>query len=177
MAVLIEGISVIVRAEALRTTYAGGVPAFEAGVPNNTYCTDGELMRVGFMAPNDVQAYVGQLEQGGLLYVGPSGDAVNIAVVDQRTGIIRPCSWAAFAHVQLDDNPAHLVAVCSAVPSRVNRVALPADWRFENSLTARHRFVETERLSEEMEFVRSENGVDVYRDRVTGQEFYVGRNK
>lgn len=177
MAVLIEGISVVVRADAVQSVFPGGVRSFEAAVPNASYCTDGELMRAGFTTPNDVRGYVERLEQGGLRYIAETGDTLNVAVVDQRAGFMRPCSWAEFGHVQLDDDPTHIVAVCSAIPSQVNGVALPANWRFDTSLTARHRFVATERMAEEMEFVRSENGVDVYRDRATGQEYYVGRSK
>ena len=35
---------------------------------NSTMCTDGELVRVGFMSPNAVQEYVESLEAGGLQF-------------------------------------------------------------------------------------------------------------
>jgi hypothetical protein len=128
------------------------------------------------MSPVDVRAYVERLEQKGLRYVDATGNAVNVVVVDQLTGLRAACAWAGYGRLQIDDDPTHIVAVCFAVPSRVKGVAMPRGWRFETSLTARHRFVETDRLNEQLEFVRTENGVDVYRDRVTGQEFYVGRS-
>ena len=68
MTVLVEGISVVVRASAL-DRYPGGWSAFKAAVPNQTLCADGELIRVGFMHPADVQAYVSELEQLGLRYL------------------------------------------------------------------------------------------------------------
>lgn len=175
MAVLIEGISVVVRVDTIERHYVGGLNAFQGAIPNSNHCTDGELIRVAFMAPNDVRAFVEQLEGGGLQYIGADGNANTIAVVDQRTGFVRPCSWLAFEHAQIDSNPAHVGAVCRAVPTSIEGVAVPAHWRFESSLTARHRFVPTEQLNDQLEFVRRENGVDVYRDRTTGQEFYVGR--
>jgi hypothetical protein len=47
MAVLCEGISVIVRRDAIDKDFDGGWSGFEALVPNSTLCTDGELARVG----------------------------------------------------------------------------------------------------------------------------------
>jgi len=69
MPVLIEGISVVVRASAILSKYAGGWPAFEALVPNRTLCADGELARVGFMVPEDARAFAERLAQGGLVGV------------------------------------------------------------------------------------------------------------
>jgi hypothetical protein len=46
MAALREGISVIVRRDAIDQDFDGDWPAFAALVPNSTLCTDGELARV-----------------------------------------------------------------------------------------------------------------------------------
>ena len=46
MAVLIEAISVVVRADALLTKFAGGWDAFKARVPNQTLCADNDIARV-----------------------------------------------------------------------------------------------------------------------------------
>ena len=37
-------------------------------VPNSTMCTDGELVRVGFMTPNSVQDYIEFLETNNLQF-------------------------------------------------------------------------------------------------------------
>jgi hypothetical protein len=175
VAVLIEGICAVVRNDVVARSYRGGASAFQSAIPNVNHCTDGELTRVGFMAPDDVRAFVGVLESGGLLYVGANGNAETIAVVDQREGFMRPCNWLTFGHAQIDTDPGHVGAICRAIPTSTERVAVPADWNFEHSLTARHRFVPTDQMNDQLEFVRRENGIDVYRDRRTGQELYVGR--
>jgi hypothetical protein len=66
MAVLVEGISAIVRVQAIHDRCAGGWPAFDDNVPNNTLCSDNEVARVGFMMPADCEAFVGGLERHGL---------------------------------------------------------------------------------------------------------------
>lgn len=175
MAVLIEGISVILRAEAITGKYPGGPEAFGAGVPTpSTLCADGELARVGFMTPDDAKAYVEALERTGLRYVD-NGAAVDLVVVDQRTGLRAPCDWAAFGHTTWGGDPKQVIAICYAQPSAVEHVTAPDGWRFERSLSANHRFVETDKLPEAMTLVRRERGVDVYADPASGQEFYVER--
>ena len=48
--------------------FKGGWVKFQNDVPNSTMCTDGELVRVGFMSPTGVQEYVESLEIGGLQF-------------------------------------------------------------------------------------------------------------
>ena len=55
MAVLIEAISVVVRADELLKKFPGGWDAFKSIVPNQTLCADNEIVRVGFMSPQDVE--------------------------------------------------------------------------------------------------------------------------
>ena len=45
MAVLVEGISVIVRRDAIEEKIRGGLSAFLATVPNGTCCMDADLVR------------------------------------------------------------------------------------------------------------------------------------
>jgi hypothetical protein len=175
VAVLIEGICVAGLNVSIARDYRGGMQAFQRAIPNVNHCTDGEVTRVGFMAPPDVREFVQQLEAGGLLYVGQDGNAHTIAVVDQREGLMRACNWLHFERAQVDSDPTHIGAVCRAIPSAVESVAAPAHWNFATSLTARHRFILTDQVDDELEFIRRENNVDVYRDRRTGQELYVGR--
>ena len=54
-------------------------------------------------------------------------------------------------------------------------MAAPDGWMPEASLSHGHKFVPAEDVSEKMEFLRRENDVDVYRDKVTGKEMFVGR--
>jgi hypothetical protein len=61
MAVLIEAISVAIRQETLEAKYPGGIEGFVRDVPNQTFCADSYLARVGFMTPVDVEGYIRQL--------------------------------------------------------------------------------------------------------------------
>lgn len=95
MAVLVEAISVVVRRDAIDRAFAGGWSAFLLSVPNATFCTDGELARVGFLSSPEAAGYVAELEAGGLvLFDGHR--FIDIAVVDQQGGPMRPCEWLEF---------------------------------------------------------------------------------
>jgi len=91
MAVLVEAISVVVRRDAIASKYPGGWDAFVDDVPNATLCFDGEVARVGFMAPPDVKAFLKHLERKGLQILD-NGKFIDIAVVDQQTGFTRECN-------------------------------------------------------------------------------------
>ena len=112
MAVLIEAISVVIRADALLAAYKDDWDAFKHTVPNRTMCADGELVRVGFMSPEDVEGYVRKLSEAGLIYLD-HGAAKDLVVVDQMRGPLVPCEWIEFGHVNLDNDPSKRVAVCS----------------------------------------------------------------
>jgi hypothetical protein len=98
MAVLVEGISVIVRKEAIKRKIKGGWNAFKKTIPNRTFCADEEIARVGFMSPSDTRMYVETLEGLGLRFLA-DGEAVDIAVVDQLAGPTTKCGWLEFARL------------------------------------------------------------------------------
>jgi hypothetical protein len=172
--VLIEAISVVIRAEAVTNRYPGGWERFRDECPNNTLCADGELIRVGFMAPQDVKQFVEHLGGFGITYLR-DGTAVDLVVVDQQRGFAAPCDWAEFGHVDWEQDCRKQVAACRAVGSKSNEVVTPPGWKYEGSLTATFQFVESGRVPEFLDFVRHENGVAVYRDLRTGKDVYIGR--
>src|SRR4051812_598212 len=101
MAVLIEGISVVIRADRLLDAFANDWNAFKAIVPNMTLCSDNELIRVGFMVPADVKAFIDRLSTHGLRYI-VEGAACDLVVVDQLRGPLAKCDWIEFGHMNLD---------------------------------------------------------------------------
>ncbi len=107
MAVLVEANSVIVRMQAIRDRYAGGWSEFADAVPNNTLCSDDEIARVGFMNPNDCDAYIGNLERSGLTFLR-DGQSQGIAIAVQTDGITVPCEWLEFVRIEVA--PGQLVA-------------------------------------------------------------------
>lgn len=171
MAVLVEGISVVIRCRAILEKYVGGQEAFVAELPNDSLCADGELAALSFMTPTSVQAYVGLLEQRGLRYVDDH-QAVDLVVVDQNTGLRAGCAWAAFGHSFLNDHPERKISICIHEPTVVDQVVLPHNWSYEHSLYAAGVHV-PEQLPEHFKHARREHGHDVYVDQRTGEEYVV----
>jgi len=173
MAVLVEGISVIVKRDAIVAVYPGGWDAFVRGAPNRTLCADTELARVGFMTPQDVETFVKHLEQVGLRFLA-DGKSVDIVIVDQNEGPTTPCDWLQFGRVGLADCGGE-VAACRTPGSKDPQIAVPDGWVFGESLTRQSSFVPTDGLPARMRFIRREGNLDVFLDLVTGKEVFVGR--
>ncbi len=183
MAVLVEAFSVIVRRDAIDQKLWGGWAEFVGLVPNQTLCYDKELARVGFMAPRDVQAFIEQLQQGGLTFEN-EGKAQDMAVVDQLHGSSLPVDWLEIARIPFGE--AGEVAACWLyegprtaggidMPASEFLLVTPEGWSYEQSLSADYKFVPNGQVEQELEFLRNEDCVDVYMDRSTGREVFVGR--
>jgi len=92
MSVLIEALNVIVQRATLDVKYPGGVVGYERDCPNQTFCTDNHLTRVGFMHPDDVKRFVTHLDAFGLVHL-TDNLCVDIVVVDQLHEPTAPCPW------------------------------------------------------------------------------------
>jgi hypothetical protein len=171
MAVLIEGISVVVRRPRIDALYPGGWKGYVSDCPNRTLCADPDLARIGFMDPADVQAFVNRLESLGFVFYRDN-DAVDLVVVDQQEGPTTACSWLEFGHVSVEGNR---LAVCRLAGSKDLTLVMPDGWTYEGSLSASFGFLPTEEAKRELRFLRHDNGVDVFLHLPTGREVYVGR--
>jgi len=174
MAVLVEGISVIVRAGAIVHKHAGGWEAFVADCPDASLCADGELVRVGFMDPRDAKQFVATLTEKGLTYRA-DGEAVDLVIADQQRGLSAPCKWADLGSVPAPDHESESVVACQLAGSDPDALMTPEDWSYEESLSARFGQTETDSTAERLEFLHHEDGTDVYRDTETGEEVSVDR--
>ena len=145
MAVLIEGISVVIRRSAIDGHIHGGWSAFIAQLPPATLCDDAEIAGVGFRDSDDLGSFLRGLIAAGLQFVA-DGVATDLAVVDQLTGITTPCPWLEFGHIRLDDaRPADEqmdeqieVAACRLAGTAHNELVLPRDWQYAGSLTEKY---------------------------------------
>lgn len=173
MAVLIEAISVVVRADSIWNKFPGGWDEFKTIVPNQTLCADNEIARIGFMTPQDVESFVKKLQSQGLEFLRGAA-AIDIAVADQMRGLTSKCSWLEFGHVKMGGSGSR-VAACRLAGSQVMEVVTPPGWEFEGSLSSTFSFVPSEHAEKGMQFLRHENGLDVYFNPLTGKEVYVGR--
>jgi hypothetical protein len=174
MAVIVEGISVIIKASAIIDKYPGGWESFKARVPNNTLCADGELIRIGFMAPNDVKAIIDDLMPHGIIYLQDK-KSQDLVVVDQIRGFAAKCEWAEFGKIDWQGDPKKKVSACRAVGSKIEEVLTPDGWDYDRSLSKHFKFIQTEEKYERLIFLEHKNGCDVYIDLETGKEVFVGR--
>jgi hypothetical protein len=175
MAVLIEAISVVVKRASIEARYPGGWEAFVKNAPNRTLCADTALVRLGFMTPADVEAFVKSLVAHGLRYL-VSGKARDLVVVDQQRGFLANCDWTEFGHVKLDGNEKRSVAACRSKSAWEDPLVMPAGWTHEGSLSQKHDFVPMGQVDKKLKFLRSEAGMDIYLELATGKEVYVSRS-
>ena len=192
MAVLCEAISVITKRDSINAFYKGGWDAFQNDVPNTTMCTDGELVRVGFMSPDAVGIYIEKLEANGLQFqpkkelLGPSNSsraANDVVVIDQRQGPTTPREWVEFGKHPFSKKGGKAsigkVSMCWLFEGERNRgtgvymkgtkmsLATPHGWDYEKSSL---HFVDEAELENRYEFLRTKNGLDVFRDIKTDKE-------
>lgn len=139
MAVLIEAISVVIRLDRLMAAFEEDWDAFKALVPNDTLCSDNELVRVGFMAPHDVEGFCNILQACGLRHLA-EGHAIDFVVVDQQRGFTSPCDWADFGHIDWQGDRARRMPVCRLKGSRARTIMVPEGWEWERSLIASFGF-------------------------------------
>jgi hypothetical protein len=174
MPVLIEAISVVVRKAAISNKLSGGWVEFLQHVPNRTLCFDDDLARVGFMTPDDVRAFVQELEAMGLTYV-EGGEARDLAVVDQMAGPMITSTWIEMAQLPVGSGD-QTVFACRLVGSADEELQVPSGWTYERSMSRHGNARKDTNALNDLEFVRTDDGVDVFRDRKTGQLMYVARH-
>ena len=133
MAVLVEAISVIVRRPAIDERFNGGWPAFLQAIPNRTGCLDKHIVRVGFMSPDGVHAFVTMLEHEGLIFIR-NREAVDIAIVDQMCGPTVPAPWLTVGKIQLFDSKIKVDA-CWLTGQAIDGISLPPNWQFDGSMS------------------------------------------
>ena len=101
MAVLVEGISVLIRLDSVQEKMDGGDARLKLLIPNATFCSDGELARVGFMDPAAVGLFIDELKECGLTFI-EDRKAIDIVVCDQQSGPTTDCDWLEFGHLPID---------------------------------------------------------------------------
>jgi len=150
MAVLVEGISVLIRVRSIEENYPGGWEAFARHVPNQTLCSDSDLARVGFLDPDEVKGYIYTMGKKGLAYL-IAGKPQDIVVVDQQCGPMVDCEWLEFARISHGDSGGRMAVACLFegpriahgihMPGKNMQVATPPGWRFEGSLSDKFTYV------------------------------------
>jgi tetratricopeptide (TPR) repeat protein len=173
MAVLIEAFSVIVRISSIEKKFKGGWNAFFETIPNSTFCRDEYIARIGFMKPEDVQAFMEHMEVNGLISK-EKGVAKDIAVVDQLRGPNTDVPWLTFGKISTDSIN---IMACALKGKELNKVAFPKNWKYEGSLSDKPGFAKPENEGDHLQFLRRDENTEVYLDLTTGKEVFVGRTR
>ncbi len=175
MAVLIEGISIIIKRKSIEEKYTGGWDSFINCIPNKTFCADDELVRIGFMVPDDVKKYINSLEENNLEYL-KNGLAVDLNVVDQLHDSTMKCNWIEIGFINFDNDLNKKIKCCRLKHSKLNQLLTPDGWQYEGSLSNQFGFIPNGEVHKSLKFLRNENGCDVYFNILSGKEVYVGRS-
>lgn len=134
MTVLVEGVSVIIKLEAINRIIPDGWEGFRQYLPNFTLCKDDNLVRLAFLGPEEAKEFAAKLESLKLVYQDKDG-ARDFALVDQIHGVTIPCNWLECGHVDLDNDPEQKVAACRLAGTKDDSIVTPEGWVFKNSLT------------------------------------------
>jgi hypothetical protein len=168
MAVLTDAISVLVRVRDIEEVYPGGLEAYISDAPNQTYCSDGLLSRVGFMNPADVQIFTERLRAAGLRL--DDSDASQVAIVDQMTGPTRNWTWVETTVFQ------RVIRVARLSGDDQDFFAAPDYWEPSYSLELAENFFPLEELGKTLHKAGfEEDGIDLYFDEIEGQIKFHGR--
>lgn len=168
MAVLIEGINVIVPYWKIEEKYPGGVARYRQDAPLGTFCTDGLLTRVGFASADDADTYLQGLHHLGLVLMAEDRCA-DAALVDEQVGTPAACSW-----LWLERHESGIAYAVLAGRDSGAAIAVPPGWTLSSSMSQLGRRVEGE-LGQQLLYLRRDGGSDVYLDRANGKEVRVLR--
>ena len=156
MAVLVEGLSVVVRNDALLRKFHGGPRRFQEGLQDESICFDNDLTCIHLRSPDEVERFIGWCESMGLTFA-LGGKAADIVVLDQRQGPTLQCNWIAHSVLEVDDGESKCrVRICwvagenylvsgTRVPSLQFDIQTPVGWRVKGSLSESHAFVPNQR--------------------------------
>ena len=142
MAVLVEAISVVVRADRLLARMAWD--DFVTMVPNATLCADDELVRVGWTGSRRGPTIYHRLEETGLRYL-ENGASVDMIVIDQQRGPMAQCEMIEVGAIPFGPREGHAVSAARLVGSSRRQLLTPDGWQYEGSLSQTFRFVPANR--------------------------------
>ena len=151
MAVLCEALSVIVKTRSLNEKLKGGKQEFLKLIPNSTYCSDGELERVGFLSPEEAENYILTLKGKGLEFL-QNNESVDIVVIDMLKGPTVSCEWIEFQRITFEEGKIsaawlfegkRLLGKGAGIHMKEGpmNVHMPSGWSFTNSLSDKYNFV------------------------------------
>jgi hypothetical protein len=186
MAVLVEGISVIVRSRPVKELGKGYWMRFQLQTPSRTLSADGELFSVSFLSADAAMEYVFDMIGLGLTY--RNGEtAEDISVVDMLRGPLIDTPWLQFAKLGTVDAREDKIAVCwlyegsgdsgsgTYLPSGDMDIATPKGWTYEKSISVYHSYPDGKSSTqwtystEPVAAALKRQPLNIYRDSFRGQ--------
>lgn len=160
MAITVEGFTVIARLDRIQPVLDNGALT----IPNGTALSDTHLWRCGFMAKADAQKFLRTLEAHGLnVSQGPDSDAV---LADEFDRSVDPyCEW-------LKTGVWEKAVIAWEVGTRPETVTAREGW--DPKVGSGFQFHDPASM-QFLEFLRLENNVEVFLNKKTGKEVYIGR--
>jgi hypothetical protein len=134
VAVLIEGVCLLLRCDAVERVYPGGVAALAVEHTAEAVCADDELVSLTFADSDAAEDYLAELEPYGLRHL-VNDMAVDAVFADPHIGPISPCGWAEYGQATIDGDPNKRVALCAMPGADVSDLCVPKGWRFQGSLS------------------------------------------
>lgn len=166
MSVLLEALSVVLRAATLDALDTTAPDLYGRIITNATFRADGRLAAVSFRSPHDVGALCDALVAAGLVL--DENDAfVDVAVVDQVRGPTRDCDWLdCYAH---DDG----YAICCPAGEDPGGMAAYEGWSADDRPDL--EYIDGAEMGERLRFLRRDGNRDVFLDRDSGEEVFIER--
>jgi hypothetical protein len=167
MGVLIEAENVVICNTTVEQRLPGGLAEYERRCPNRTFCTDGRICRVGFMSADDIREYITGL--GRLGFAPPSsGGSAEIAWINSHVGFMFLCDWLQLGEVNVGDKKTQVAWLDGADPGPM---IAPPGWKPGEIYFAPWQDLDR------FEYLRTEETLEVYRDKITGELTYLGRTQ
>lgn len=167
MAVIVEGLTVLLRCNSVVQHYKGGLQAFVTSLHEDRLCADGELIAIGLDSSAHVDSCLMQLRRKGLC------DGEDMLVADQIYGLSTHCDWLVLQRIYWNQQPSQPIMVAIAHNTQFEGVATPADWDYATSLSKKVRYVDGAALPPQVIYIRTENGMDILKDEQSGDMLYV----
>jgi hypothetical protein len=158
MSVLVTAITLVMKNADIESRFSGGLGGFKSCVPNSTFGTDGNLCRVSFMNPADVEAFANLLVENGFSDA-KDGQWQDFAAIDQNHGPTLPCNWIEW--IKNDDK--WILVWLKGYP--MGEVAAFPAWTPNSQLT----LVED---TKGLDFVGTKGNLLVFRDQKSGEIRY-----
>lgn len=155
MAVLIEGLSVVILREAIDGRYVGGWSRLLEDMPSRAFCADDSLLATAFAVPTDVKPWVSVLQVRGLRFLD-GASAVDFAIVHQWHGPTSRCDWLRFGRVRTA-LPERLSA-CHHVDSTSRVIVVPGQWSYEQSIARQFGDAEPSQELARLDYLRHHDG-------------------